>query len=196
MRILALADKADEQLWEHLDRKLLENVDLVIACGDLPADYLMFLTCFTKAPILFVHGNHDARYEKKPPEGCECIDDKIYVHDGVRILGLGGSYRYKPGPCMYTEKEMRRRVRKLWFQLWKHRGFDVLVTHAPARGIGDEEHVSHRGFAEFVRLMDKYQPKCMIHGHMHREYSAHFQRERTYGNTRIINAYKRAYIEL
>ncbi len=196
MRILALADKADEQLWEHLDRRLLENVDLVIACGDLPADYLMFLTCFTKAPILFVHGNHDTRYQKKPPEGCECIDDRIYVHEGVRILGLGGSYRYKPGPCMYTEKEMRRRVRKLWFQLWKHRGFDILVTHAPARGIGDEEHVSHRGFAEFVRLMDKYQPKFMLHGHMHREYSAHFQREHAYGQTRIINAYKRAYIEL
>lgn len=196
MRILALADKADEQLWEHLDRRLLENVDLVLACGDLPAEYLMFLTCFTRAPILYVHGNHDERYAKKPPEGCECIDDRIYVHQGVRILGLGGSYRYRDGKCMYTEKEMRRRVRRLRFRLWRSGGFDILLTHAPARGIGDDEHVSHRGFAEFVRLMDRYHPKYMVHGHMHREYSPHFQRERAYGQTRIINAYKRTYIEI
>ncbi|MDO4740873.1 MAG: metallophosphoesterase family protein [Eubacteriales bacterium] len=196
MRILALADKADEMLWEHLDRRLLENVDLVISCGDLSAEYLMFLTCFTKAPILYVHGNHDERYDKKPPEGCECIEDMIYVHNGVRILGLGGSCRYRGGKCMYTEKEMARRIRRLWFQLWKHKGFDILVTHAPARGIGDEEHISHRGFEAFVRLMDKYQPRLMLHGHVHREYSPHFQRARLHGQTRVINAYKRVYVEL
>jgi len=196
MRILALADKADERLWEHLDRRLLENVDLIISCGDLPADYLMFLTCFTKAPILYVHGNHDEKYDKKPPDGCECIDDMIYVHDGVRILGLGGSYRYRPGKWMFTEREMRRRVCRLWFQIWRHRGFDILVTHAPARGLGDEDHVSHRGFEIFLRLMDKYRPKFLLHGHMHQEYTHAFQRERLYGQTRVINAYQRVYIEL
>lgn len=196
MRILALADKADEQLWEHLDKRLLENVDLVISCGDLPAEYLMFLTCFTKAPILYVHGNHDVRYETKPPEGCECIEDRIYVHNGVRILGLGGSYRYKPGTCMYTEQEMQKRVRKLRYRLWRSGGFDILVTHAPARDIGDEEHVSHRGFQAFVDLIERYQPKIMLHGHMHREYTRNFQRERLHGNTRIINAYKKVYIEI
>ena len=196
MRILALADKADERLWEHLDRRLLENVDLIISCGDLPADYLMFLTCFTKAPILYVHGNHDEKYDKKPPNGCECIDDLIYVHEGVRILGLGGSYRYRPGKWMFTEREMRRRVRRLWFQLWRHKGFDILVTHAPARGLGDEDHVSHRGFETFLRLMDKYRPKFLLHGHMHQEYTHAFQRERANGQTRVINAYKRYVIEI
>lgn len=196
MRILALADKPDELLWEHLDRKLLEGVDLVISCGDLPAEYLMFLTCFTKAPILYVHGNHDVRYEKKPPEGCICIEDKVYVHEGVRILGLGGSYRYKPGACMYTEKEMERRVRRLRFRLWRSKGFDILVSHAPARGIGDEDHFSHRGFSVFLRLMDRFQPRLLVHGHMHSEYTAHFQRERAYGKTRVINACKRTYIDL
>lgn len=196
MRILALADKADEQLWEHLDRRLLEDVDLILACGDLPAEYLRFLVCFTKAPVLYVHGNHDERYDRNVPEGCECIDGKIYVHDGVRILGLGGSYRYKAGACMYTEREMRRRLWRLRFRLWRSRGFDILVTHAPARGLGDDEHVSHRGFEVFLKLMEKYQPKLMVHGHMHPEYTANFQRERLYGQTRVINAYKRTYIEL
>ena len=47
MRVLALADEADKRLWDHLDRSLLEGVDLILSAGDLPADYLSFLTCFT-----------------------------------------------------------------------------------------------------------------------------------------------------
>ena len=87
MRILALSDTPDKQLWDYLDRRLLDGVDLVLSCGDLPAEYLSFLTCFTNATILYVHGNHDTRYERQPPEGCICIEDSIYVHDGVRRLG-------------------------------------------------------------------------------------------------------------
>ncbi|MBQ2990665.1 MAG: metallophosphoesterase, partial [Clostridia bacterium] len=104
MKILLLADHADPMLWEHLDRRRLEGVDLILSCGDLPADYLSFLTCFTHAPILYIHGNHDTRYARKPPEGCTCIEDSVYVHEGVRILGLGGSMRYNAGAHQYTEK--------------------------------------------------------------------------------------------
>ena len=75
MKILLLADKAEPRLWEELDRRKLEGVELILSCGDLPASYLSFLTCFTDAPILYVHGNHDVRYEKNPPEGCVCIED-------------------------------------------------------------------------------------------------------------------------
>jgi len=69
MRILLLADEPDVRLWDHLDRSLLEDIELVISCGDLPGEYLSFITCFTSAPILYVHGNHDERYEKRTPEG-------------------------------------------------------------------------------------------------------------------------------
>ena len=198
MRILAIADVADKRLWDHLDRRLLEGVDLIISCGDLPAQYLSFLTCFTRAPILYVHGNHDQRYQFEPPEGCVCIDDQVYVHEGVRILGLGGSYRYKPGTCMYTEREMKRRLRrwKLMRQIRKNKGFDILVTHAPAYSLGDGEHPSHRGFHTFLELMERYSPRLMIHGHMHPEYTSSFQRERAYGQTRIVNAYQKVYIDL
>ena len=189
MRILALADKADEQLWEHLDRRLLENVDLVLACGDLPAEYLRFLVCFTKAPVLYVHGNHDERYDKNVPEGCECIDGKVYVHNGVRILGLGGSYRYRNGKYMYNEKQMRRRIRKLRFQLWRHKGFDVLVTHAPARHINDFESFSHRGFECFLSLLERYKPKYFVHGHIHKNYGIDIPQVTVRGETTIINAY-------
>ena len=44
MKILLLADQAEPSLWEHLDRRKLEGVELVLSCGDLPAEYLSFLT--------------------------------------------------------------------------------------------------------------------------------------------------------
>ena len=44
MKILLLADQAEPTLWEHLDKRKLEGVELVLSCGDLPASYLSFLT--------------------------------------------------------------------------------------------------------------------------------------------------------
>ncbi|MBR4443834.1 MAG: metallophosphoesterase family protein [Clostridia bacterium] len=189
MKILALADHAEPKLWEHLDRRRLEGVDLIISCGDLPPSYLSFLTCFTHAPVLYVHGNHDARYEKDPPEGCVCIDDAVYIHDGLRIAGLGGCMRYNPSaPHQYTEREMRRRVRSLCWALFRRHGVDILVTHAPALGLGDDKDLAHRGFETFLRFMDKYHPRYMLHGHVHVEYTHDFKRERQYGETTVVNA--------
>lgn len=195
MKILVLADTADKMLWDYLNRDLLEGVELVLSCGDLPSSYLSFLTCFTDAPVLYVHGNHDQAYDRKPPEGCICIEDDIYVYKGVRILGLGGSMRYRTGEHMYTESEMRGRIRRLRWKLFRRRGFDILLTHAPAAGIGDQEDLPHRGFRCFLKLMDKYSPKYMLHGHVHPEYGIGFKRERRYAKTEVINAYKRHFIE-
>ena len=189
MKVLVLADHAEPKLWEHLDRRRLEGIDLVISCGDLPPSYLSFITCFTHAPVLYVHGNHDARYEKDPPEGCVCIDGEVYVYQGVRIVGLGGSMRYIPeAPHQYTEKEMRGRLRRLRFALFRQHGADILVTHAPALGVGDDKDLAHRGFESFLRFMDKYHPAFMLHGHVHVEYTHDFQRERHYGDTTVVNA--------
>lgn len=196
MKILLLADQPEPTLWEFLDRRKLEGVDLILSCGDLPAEYLSFLTCFTHAPILYIHGNHDARYEKKPPEGCICIEDMVYVHEGVRILGLGGSMRYRKGPHQYTEREMARRVRKLRFSLWRRRGIDILLTHSPAFELGDDTDLAHRGFKTFLHIIDKYHPRLMAHGHVHQSYRHDFVRSRERGQTQVINACGYCYFDL
>ena len=196
MRILLLADHAEPILWDYLDKRKLEGVDLILSCGDLPAEYLSFLTCFTYAPILYIHGNHDARYEKKPPEGCVCIEDTIYVHQGVRILGLGGSMRYRKGPHQYTEREMRSRIFKLLPKLFWHRGFDILLTHAPAYHLGDGEDLPHKGFTSFLKLIDRYHPRLMVHGHVHQNYQHDFKRTREREQTQVINAYGYCYFDI
>lgn len=117
MRIMVIADEESKYLWDFFDKSKLEGVDLIISCGDLNPNYLSFLTTFAAAPVLYVHGNHDEKYDRIPPEGCICIDDKIYEFEGLRILGLGGSMRYSGGKYQFTERGMRKRVKKLWFQL-------------------------------------------------------------------------------
>ena len=188
MKILLIADQAEPTLWEHLDRRRLEGVELILSCGDLPADYLSFLTCFTDAPILYVHGNHDDRYAQHPPEGCICIEDTIYTFNGVRILGLGGSMRYNNGVNQYTEREMRKRVRKLRFKLWRSKGIDILLTHAPAFDLGDDKDLAHQGFETFLHVIDKYHPRVLVHGHVHQSYRHDFKRIRQRGDTQVINA--------
>ena len=190
MRILAIADEPSSRLWGDLCREALRGVDLILSAGDLPAKYLSFLTCFTNAPIVYVHGNHDDRYEKEPPEGCLSAEGKIVLVNGVRILGLGGSIRYRPDAVnMYTEKEMAGRISALRRKLKATGGFDILLTHAPIRGLGDQDDFPHRGFECFGPLLDAWHPAVMVHGHVHQSYTgAGFVRQRNWDGIPVINA--------
>ncbi len=197
MKILLLADEADPMYWEYLKKERLAGIDLILSCGDLPVSFLTYLTCFTAAPVVYVPGNHDARYETQPPEGCINADGTIVKVNGLRILGLGGSMRYKPGPYQYTEEQMHKRIRKLWPRLLINGGFDVLMTHSPMRGMGDMDDLPHRGFVCFQPLLDKYHPKLFAFAHVHASYQAtSFQRCYTYSETQCVNAWKSYVVEI
>lgn len=190
LHILVLADHKSKFLYDYYDPERVKDIDLIISCGDLPPEYLTFFVTLCNVPLLYVRGNHDNKYDIKPPEGCICIEDDIYVHQGIRIMGLGGSMEYIPGAGgQYTERKMKKRVQKLWFKLWKHKGFDILVTHAPAYHVNDMEDLPHRGFSVFRTLMEKYEPKFFLHGHVHANYGRNFKRLDTYAHTTVINAY-------
>ena len=196
MKILTISDEECPALWDYYLPGRLDEYDLIISCGDLKAKYLSFLVTMAKCPVLYVHGNHDTSYKQSPPEGCDCIEDKLVVYNGLRILGLGGCRRYHPGAHQYSEKEMRKRIWKLRWKLRKHKGVDIVVTHAAPEDLGDDEDKAHWGFPAFVDLMDKYRPKFLVHGHVHMSYGHHVPREIDYNGTRIINAYERYTIEI
>ena len=195
MKILALSDEECPALYDYYTPGKLDEYDLIISCGDLNAKYLSFIVTMARVPVLYVHGNHDTNYEHTPPEGCDCIEDQIIVYNGLRILGLGGCRRYHPGPHQYSEKEMRRRIRKLWFQLWRHKGVDIVVTHAPPFGVGDSDDPAHRGFEALLELIDKYHPKYLLHGHTHLSYGTDQTRERDYHGTKVINVCQKYVLE-
>ena len=94
MKILAISDTPSKALWDYCTKERLAGIDLILSCGDLPKKYLEYLTNFTAAPILYVHGNHDGSYRQGEPGGCICVDDEIYIWKGLRIMGLGGCIRY------------------------------------------------------------------------------------------------------
>lgn len=196
MKILAISDEECSALWDYYTPGKLKEYDLIISCGDLKADYLSFLVTVANIPVLYVHGNHDGGYLEYPPEGCDCIDDHYVVYNGVRIMGLGGCRRYHPGPFQYTEGQMRRRIRKMRFQLWRHKGVDVVVTHAPPKGLGDMDDPAHIGFEALLDLVDKYQPKFLLHGHVHMQYGAMPVREHLRGSTRVINVGTRSTVDI
>lgn len=196
MKILFISDEEAREYWDFFKKETFKDIDAIVSCGDLDAEYLTFLATMTSLPVLYVRGNHDDKYDKKPPEGCICIEDTIYELGGIRFLGLGGCYRYKPGKNQYTDAEMKRRIKRLRMKLFRKKGFDVLVTHAPAFGVNDGEDLSHRGFASFEDLIRKYNPKYFVHGHVHMNYGRQFPREDTLGNTKVINAYNHYIIEI
>ena len=196
MKILAVSDEESRALWDYYSPGKLKEYDLIISCGDLKASYLTFLVTMGRSPLLYVHGNHDTDYDRNPPGGCDCIDDCLISYNGIRILGLGGCRWYHPGAYQYSEKAMRKRIRKLRFALWRSKGVDIVVTHAPPCGLGDDSDPAHRGFEALVELLDKYQPQYLLHGHVHSNYSMNRSRIHTHGNSTIINTFERYTLEL
>ena len=196
MKILIVADEPEKKYWDFYTDGCLKEFDLILSCGDLPPQYLSFLVTFARCPLFYVHGNHDDCYAETPPDGCECIEDKIITYNGLRIMGLGGSNRYKLGENQYNEEEMQKRIRKMRRQLKKNNGFDLLLTHAPARHLNDAEDIPHRGFESFNTLLETYNPKYFIHGHVHLNYGHKMPRITERGETKVINAYYSYILEI
>ena len=191
MKILAVSDEESNVLWSSQVKELTRGIDLIVSCGDLHNDYLEYLLTVINAPMLYVHGNHDTT----GPEGGICIDGKIYRFGGLSFLGLGGSMRYRDGANMYTEREMRRRFRRLKYRAWL-KGVDVMITHAPAKGWGDLQDLAHNGFEVFNAVMTKYRPKVMLHGHIHTSYGR-IKRDYVHlSGTKIMNVCGYRFIEV
>ena len=195
MKILLVSDEEDKYLWDFYKPGRLKGIDLILSAGDLKAEYLSFLVTMANRPLLYVHGNHDGSYAQRPPEGCQCVDGKLVTVGGLRILGLGGSALYNGGPHQYTEKQMRRRIHRLRLKLALAGGVDIVLTHAPVRGFGDEDNMTHRGFEAFLPLLDQYKPRYLVHGHIHQRYGANRPRCYQYNETTIVNATGRYILE-
>ena len=188
MKILLISDIESPYYWDYYTPGKLDGIDLILSAGDLKADYLSFLVTMGRAPLLYVHGNHDGSYERFPPEGCDCVDDCLVTVKGLRILGLGGCQLYNYGPHQFTEEQMQRRIPRLGWKIYRAGGFDILLTHAPAAGLGDGKGHVHKGFECFRELIEEYQPAYMVHGHIHPSYQQKRDDDLKLGTTTIINA--------
>ncbi len=196
MKLLLLSDVESPYLWDYYRPGRLAEYDLMLSCGDLKASYLSFLVTMGRSRLLYVRGNHDANYRTNPPEGCECIEDKLVTVNGLRILGLGGSLWYNGGANQYTERQMRRRLWRAGWAVRRAGGVDIVLTHALPRGYGDAEDAAHRGFECFEDFLNKYEPKYLVHGHVHMNYGRNIPRVVQHGATQIVNAWERFVLDV
>ncbi|MFN8529904.1 MAG: metallophosphoesterase family protein [Anaerolineae bacterium] len=191
MKILCVSDTVMQQMENaaHLRRRY-SDVELIVSCGDMPVAYLEFITSVLNVPLLFVRGNHDTSYNERPPGG-ENLHRRLYVFKNLSFYGLEGSIKYNNSPIQYSESEMMNMVMSAWLPLYLRRvthkpSLDIFVTHAPAAGIHDAEDLPHHGLKAFLRFMDWYRPRYMIHGHVH-TYDRRVQTETAYKDTCVMN---------
>ena len=190
VRVLAVADE-EVPAMESRVRDL--RVDLVLAAGDLPWDYLESLVSLVDAPAAFVPGNHDPRTGVgKGPRGLINLDGQVRSIAGLRIAGLGGCVRYNDGPHQYTQKEYDRRARRLIKDA--REPVDILLTHAPPLGLGDEPDPPHLGISALHGVIETLSPTWHLHGHIH-PYGMH-KPDRQLGATTIRNVIPWQLIEI
>lgn len=215
MKILCVADHIDPLVYSVNAKKRFENAEMVISAGDLPMEYLGFLSSTLNKPVVFVFGNHNLqeyyRFKKHIPTrnspqlnghynsniinyfGSTYAGDKVIRVNGLIIAGLGGSKRYNNGLNQYTEFQMFMKIIKLypkliWNRIFHGRYLDILLTHASPYEIGDKPDPCHQGFKIFRWFLRRFSPRYMLHGHIHL-YDLNAQRIHHFGNTTIINVY-------
>lgn len=200
MKILTVSDRVVEIIYSASIQQRFGDVELVLACGDLPFNYLEFIVTMLGVPLLYVFGNHDqgvftpSGKLKYAPEGCINVNGKVVNVRGLLIGGLEGSMRYSgQGNHQYTEGDMRWKALRMaptlwWNRLRRGRFLDILITHAPPYRIHDGTDLCHTGFKTFLNMMDIYRPRYLIHGHVH-VYSPHTIVRTTYRHTQVVNTY-------
>ena len=222
MKILAVSDEVSEAIYSPTLKQKYSDVDLVLGCGDLPYFYLEFIVNALDVPLYYVPGNHDQKaqylsdgrtvYEA---EGCTDIDGHTAVvslasargfqagasaSSDLLLAGLGGCLRYNDqGPHQYSQSEMH--LRASWLgpsllanRLLRGRFLDIMITHAPPRGIHDRPTRAHTGIDAYLWLMRTFKPRFWLHGHTHR-YRQDVPPMSRYLETEVVNVYPYRVIE-
>lgn len=198
VQVLTISDEVVPAVYSLSARERFGAARMVLGCGDLPYYYMEFVLTTLGIPGFFVYGNHDAPEQADSgatvaaPPGWTSLEGRCVLHEGLLLAGLGGCIRYNNGRHQYTESEMMGRVlllapRLLFNKRRYGRYLDVLITHAPARDIQDGPGHVHKGFRALRYVLEQFQPRYMIHGHVHRSYSHSTAFETQYGPTQVLN---------
>jgi Icc-related predicted phosphoesterase len=199
MRFLTISDEVVPAIYSLNIKDRFPEIQTVLSCGDLPPYYLEFIVTMLGVPCFYVQGNHDkpeisdTGEEITEPRGCISLEGRTVYHEGWLLGGLGGSLRYNNEPgAQYTERQMLMRLwlltPRLFFNRLRYgRYIDIMLTHAPPLGIHNGPDLPHRGFRALLLLMDRFSPRYLIHGHIHRSYGFSAVTETHYKRTIVLN---------
>lgn len=221
MKILCVADHIDPLVYSAAVKQRFADVDLVLSAGDLPMEYLGFISASLNKPILFVFGNHHlkhlprfrrwglkhdpTKYEIQSNDpfrnyfGATYIGAKVVREKGLIIAGLGGCRRYNSGENQFSEAQMFLRMVRMipalvWNRIFHGRALDILLTHASPFGINDRPDPTHTGFKVFRWFLRTFKPRYQLHGHVHL-YDLNAERVAHYARTAVVNVYDHYVLE-
>jgi len=215
MKILAVSDELSRGLETLIvnDPQKLDDIDVIVSCGDLDTEYLEFLVDGMRRDFFFIRGNHPlensgeyfepqkaafssrgVRYVAGQPD----LHGRVAAYKNYLFAGFGGSMWYNGEENQYSESEMAKTVRSVersiaWYRLrdkflGRQRKELVVVSHAPIANIHDLPDRPHKGFKCFKAFMDKASPFLWLHGHIHlaNQYTNQISTE---GPTTIVNVF-------
>jgi Icc-related predicted phosphoesterase len=187
MRILAFSDL-------HLARARAADLvaashdaDLVIAAGDYCGardglDRAMAMLDGMAAPVLAVPGNGESEAELRAaaPAGWQVLHGQGATVGGVRFFGLGYAVPVTPfgdWSCDLTEDQAAA-------MLDGCKAADVLIVHAPPKGIGDRISGGISVGSVAIRAaIERLQPQLAVCGHVHDSWG----QTGTIGRTHVVN---------
>jgi predicted phosphohydrolase len=180
MRIVAISDTHGK----HRDVGVPPG-DVLIHSGDLMSsgwrtweisDFNKWLGDQPHKHKIFIAGNHDWLFQKKPMEAQSLITNAIYLEDtGVILDGVSfyGS-PVQPEFCGWAFNVRRgAAIKKYWDQIPNN--VQVLITHGPPYGYGDQTRRGddHLGCEDLFDAVKRVKPAVHIFGHIHGGYGAH-----------------------
>lgn len=200
MKILAVSDIELGFIYNLQVAQRFKDTDILFGCGDLPYYYLEFLVSMLDKPLYYVRGNHANSIEittagerSSPWGGFDLHRKVIRTESGLLLAGIEGCNRYNKGDHQYTQAEMWHMVLKmvpslLYNRIRYGRYLDIFVTHAPPWQIHDMDDLPHQGIKAFRWLIQVFQPRYHLHGHIH-VYHNNAVTQTQVGNTTVINCY-------
>ncbi len=153
-----------------------------------------FLGKFPHPHKILIAGNHDFTFEYNLDVSREVLKNVIYLQDeeieieGLRIYGSP----WQPAMHDWAFNLPRgEALRKKWALIPK--GIDILVTHTPPYGYGDEVgEEGHAGCFDLLRRVQELKPRYHVFGHIHDGYGIFETKDTTFINASICDGNYRA----
>jgi len=148
---------------EFIDFLKNTSYDLCIMLGDHhDNDIQIIKKHIDNTKLVGLLGNHDYNYLNN--YNIPDINGKIVTVNGVTILGMQGSYKYKPVDFpSFTQEE------SILF-LENMPKVDILVSHDRKFDPNNQMNNAHQGLKGITRYIYKNKIPYHIHGHIHEDY--------------------------
>lgn len=139
------------------------DYDLCFLLGDhSDCDIKKVLNHISKDKIYALLGNHDVNYIKN--NDLNNFNGEVISISGVKLLGIQGSFKYKPVdfPSFTQEDSIRFLMDK--------EPVDVLISHDGPFDDNMENNPAHQGLFGITYYLFKNKVKYNVHGHVHNPY--------------------------